>query len=200
MNKDLADVLGNFVSRVTKFCRSKFGETVPEGGSYGPRETALIEDLQTRLEAYQTHMEAVEVRKSAAELRAIWALGNEYLQAAEPWAVYKTNPEEAAGIIRLSLNLIALYGQLSAPFIPDAAQTLRRAMGQTDPLWPEDLAQALTRCAAGDGSDPAHRWCAAGRPTWAPAGAGPGAGAARPPRSRFGARTRDPGHRCGLLQ
>ena len=150
VNKDLADVLGNFVSRVTKFCRSKFGESVPEGGSYGPRETALISDLQRRLETYQTHMEAVEVRKSAAELRAIWALGNEYLQAAEPWAVYKTNPEEAAGIIRLSLNLIALYGQLSAPFIPDAAHILRQAMGQTDPLWPEDLTQALTRCAAGD--------------------------------------------------
>jgi methionyl-tRNA synthetase len=123
---------------------------VPEGGSYGPRETALIADLQNRLETYQTHMEAVEVRKSAAELRAIWALGNEYLQAAEPWAVYKTNPEEAAGIIRLSLNLIALYGQLSTPFIPDAAHTLRQAMGQTDPLWPEDLTQALTSCAAGD--------------------------------------------------
>ena len=150
VNKDLADVLGNFVSRVTKFCRSKFGESVPEGGSYGPRETALIADLQNRLETYQTYMEAVEVRKSAAELRAIWALGNEYLQAAEPWAAYKINPEEAAGIIRLSLNLIALYGQLSAPFIPDAAQTLRQAMGQTDPLWPEDLADALTCCTVGD--------------------------------------------------
>jgi methionyl-tRNA synthetase len=90
------------------------------------------------------------VRKSTADLRAIWALGNEYLQAAEPWAVYKTNPEEAAGIIRLSLNLIALYGQLSAPFIPDAAHILRQVMGQTDPLWPEDVTQALTRCAAGD--------------------------------------------------
>ncbi len=33
VNKDLADVLGNFVSRVTKFCRSKFGEAVPEGGA-----------------------------------------------------------------------------------------------------------------------------------------------------------------------
>ncbi|PKP63271.1 MAG: methionine--tRNA ligase, partial [Alphaproteobacteria bacterium HGW-Alphaproteobacteria-8] len=35
VNKDLSDVLGNFVSRVTKFARSKFGETVPEGGAYG---------------------------------------------------------------------------------------------------------------------------------------------------------------------
>ncbi len=39
VNKDLADVLGNFVSRITKFCRSKFGEVVPEGGTYGPAET-----------------------------------------------------------------------------------------------------------------------------------------------------------------
>ena len=57
-----------------------------------------------------------------------------------PGPCIKPIPEEAAGIIRLSLNLIALYGQLSAPFIPDAAHTLRQAMGQTDPLWPEDLA------------------------------------------------------------
>jgi methionyl-tRNA synthetase len=35
VNKDLADVLGNFVSRVTKFCRSKFGEAVPAGGALG---------------------------------------------------------------------------------------------------------------------------------------------------------------------
>ncbi len=45
MNKDLADVLGNFVSRITKFCRSKFGEAVPAGGTYGDREAALIADL-----------------------------------------------------------------------------------------------------------------------------------------------------------
>ena len=36
MNKDLADVLGNFANRVTKFCRSKFGEEVPDEGTPGP--------------------------------------------------------------------------------------------------------------------------------------------------------------------
>ena len=38
VNKDLADVLGNFVSRVTKFAAARFGETVPAGGAYGPAE------------------------------------------------------------------------------------------------------------------------------------------------------------------
>ena len=41
VNKDLADVLGNFVSRVTKFCRSKFSEAVPEGGALGALEAEL---------------------------------------------------------------------------------------------------------------------------------------------------------------
>ncbi len=102
MNKDLADVLGNFVSRVTKFCRSKFGETVPEGGDYGPRETALIADLTARVAAYQAAMEAIEVRKAAQELRAIWVAGNEYLQAAAPWTVHKTDPAAAAAMVRLA--------------------------------------------------------------------------------------------------
>ena len=150
VNKDLADVLGNFVSRVTKFCRSKFGEVVPSGGEYGQREQNLIDNLQLRLDAYQNHMEAVDVRKSAAELRAIWVLGNEYLQSAEPWAIFKDDPNAAAATVRMSLNLIALYGQLSEPFIPDASEILQSAMGQNRPPWPESIKDSLEQLKAGD--------------------------------------------------
>ena len=150
VNKDLADVLGNFVSRVTKFCRSKFGEVVPSGGEYGQREQNLIVNLQLRLDAYQNHMEAVDVRKSAAELRAIWVLGNEYLQSAEPWAIFKDDPNAAAATVRMSLNLIALYGQLSEPFIPDASEILQSAMGQNRPPWPESIKDTLEQLKAGD--------------------------------------------------
>jgi methionyl-tRNA synthetase len=150
VNKDLADVLGNFVSRVTKFCRSKFGEAVPSGGTYGPREAALIAELTARVAAYQAAMEAMEVRKSAQELRAIWVLGNEYLQAAAPWTVHKTDPEAAAAITRLALNLICLYAALSSPFIPDAAASMTAAMGRRDAPWPEDVAAALETLKPGD--------------------------------------------------
>ena len=149
VNKDLADVLGNFVSRVTKFCRSKFGETVPEGGAWGPQEEALIAELSERLGAYERHMEAIEIRKAAAELRAIWVAGNEYLQAAAPWAAFKEDPERAAAIVRLSLNLARLYAVLSAPFIPDAAQALRDALGVEEAGWPEDIRAALQTLPAG---------------------------------------------------
>ncbi|SDY36228.1 methionine--tRNA ligase [Citreimonas salinaria] len=142
VNKDLADVLGNFASRVTKFCRSKFGEAVPEGGTPGEIEERLIADLTAKLREYETHMEAIEIRKAAAALRAAWVLGNEYLQEAAPWSTFKTDPEQAAMQIRLALNLIRLYAIVSQPFIPDASAQLREAMA-TDDAWPEDVPAAL---------------------------------------------------------
>jgi methionyl-tRNA synthetase len=143
VNKDLADVLGNFVSRVTKFAKSKLGEAVPEAGTFGPMETALIADLGARIADYTRAMEAMEVRKAAGELRAIWVIGNEYLQAAAPWSVVKTDPEHAQAQIRLALNLIRIYAILSAPFIPDAAETMMAAMGSTDWTWPSDVHAAI---------------------------------------------------------
>ncbi len=149
INKDLADVLGNFVSRVTKFCRGKFGEEVPAGGSYGAAEAAVMAEIAKRLKVYEANMEAVELRKAAADLRAIWAAGNEYLQAAAPWTIYKESPEDAAAIVRFALNLIRLYGVLSGPYIPDASKTILAAMNASDAAWPEDLEADLSALPAG---------------------------------------------------
>jgi methionyl-tRNA synthetase len=142
-NKDLSDVLGNFVSRITKFCRSKFSEAVPEGIAMGAAEDQLIADLTTRLKAYEGFMDAIEVRKAAAELRGIWVLGNEYLQANAPWTAFKTDPETAAMQVRVGLNLIRLYAVLSEPFIPDASAAMLAAMKTEDASWPTDIAAAL---------------------------------------------------------
>ncbi|MEO0938591.1 MAG: methionine--tRNA ligase [Pseudomonadota bacterium] len=149
VNKDLADVLGNFVSRVTKFCRSKFGETVPEAGTFGPAEAQLIADLEARLVRLAQHMEAMDIRKAAAELRAIWVAGNEYLQSAAPWTVFKTDPDQAAAPIRLALGLIPFYAAVSAPFIPDAAAAMSAAMGGTPLDWPNRAEDAIAQLAPG---------------------------------------------------
>jgi len=151
VNKDLADVLGNLVSRVTKFAVAKFGGQVPAGGRFGPLETALIADLGVRIAEYTRLMAAMEVRKSAAELRAIWVVGNEYLQAAAPWSVVKTDPAQAEAITRLALNLIRVYAILSAPFIPDAAAAMLAAMGTRDAGWPHDISAAMRALSPGHG-------------------------------------------------
>ena len=143
INKDLADVLGNFVSRVTKFCRSKFGEEVPETSGFRNIEIELIDELQARINKYQTFLETLEIRKASSELRKIWVLGNEYLQKTEPWAIYKFEPKTSGMIINLSINLIRLYAILSEPFIPDTSQKIMLAVNSEDWGWPNSVENAL---------------------------------------------------------
>lgn len=112
VNRDLADVLGNFVNRILKFNESKFEGVVPAGGEPGPLEEKLFADVSARLADLAEQMDAIEIRKSAQALRALWVVGNEYLQEAAPWTAIKTDRDRAAVIVRTALNLAALYAKI----------------------------------------------------------------------------------------
>jgi len=128
VNADLANVLGNFVNRITKYAGSKFDGKVPSAGTPGDDEAWIAGELKTHLEALVAHLEAMEFRKASGEARAIWAAGNEYLTRAEPWVKYKTDVDAAAVGVRTGLNLAALFGVIAQPFIPDAAKTILDAL------------------------------------------------------------------------
>jgi methionyl-tRNA synthetase len=151
VNRDLADVLGNFVNRILKFCEARFGGVVPEGGEPGELEARLVETVGERLADLTAQFEAIEVRKSAQALRALWVLGNEYLQEAAPWTAIKTDPVRAAVIVRTAINLVGLYARISAPVIPFAAEAMALAVGEAwPPTWPgEDVAAELARVPTG---------------------------------------------------
>ena len=124
---------------------------MPEGGEYGEAEAAVTAEIARRTKAYENHWEAMEIRKAAAELRAIWAAGNEYLQAAAPWVTIKQDPGRAAASIRMGLNLIRLYAILSRPFVPDASDAMLAALGVEGDAeaWPGDIGEALATLPAG---------------------------------------------------
>jgi methionyl-tRNA synthetase len=129
VNSDLANVLGNFVNRITKYCKSKFDGQLPAAGTPGEDEAWMEAELKTRLKTLMQHYEEMEFRKAAAETRAIWAAGNEYLTRAEPWVKYKNDVDAAAVGVRTGLNLVALFGILAQPFIPTAAAKILDALG-----------------------------------------------------------------------
>ncbi|HJV42815.1 MAG TPA: methionine--tRNA ligase, partial [Caulobacter sp.] len=84
-------------------------------------------------------------------LRALWVVGNEYLQEAAPWTAIKTDRDRAAVIVRTALNLVALYAKISAPFIPFAAEKIGEAFGLDFPAqWPSsDGAAELSKLTVG---------------------------------------------------
>ena len=150
INVDLANVLGNFVNRILKFNEAKFGGVVPDGGEIGPIEETLFADVSARLLELTAQLDAMEFRKAAQELRSLWVRGNEYLQEAAPWTVFKTDEAKAAAIVRTALNLVGLFARASAPFIPFSAQQIADAVGESVAAWPSpDARHELTRLPAG---------------------------------------------------
>jgi methionyl-tRNA synthetase len=138
VNSDLANVLGNFVNRITRFAGTKFEGVVPSGGIVGPVEAELLADVQAKIAAITAAHESMEFRKAAAETRALWVRGNEYLQTAAPWTIIKTDEAQAAMIVRTGLNLVALFAILAQPFVPVAAGSILDAMGvpAKNRMWP----------------------------------------------------------------
>ena len=151
VNKDLADVFGNFVNRILKFAEARFEGVVPDGGEDGPLELKLHADLREKLADLTAQMEAFEVRKAAQALRAIWVLGNEYLTEAAPWTAIKTDRDRAAVVVRTGLQLVALFARICAPVLPFTSAIVAQAMGQGAPGgWPSADAKAeLARVEAG---------------------------------------------------
>jgi methionyl-tRNA synthetase len=136
VNKDLNGMLGNFVSRVSKLAEKNFGPRVPaaQSGGFG-LDAAVNEKLAELTEA----MDACKFRNAIAALRGLWAIGNEFMTAAEPWALIKNGEHDrAAAVLNECFQLMDLYARASKPFIPDAADKIANVFANSrDFSWPD---------------------------------------------------------------
>lgn len=146
VNGDLGGKLGNFVNRTLSLTAKRFpgpdgAAQVPDGGTPGDVEAELAAAVQAALDEVAALYEAMEFRKVAKAVRELWALGDAYLERREPWRLVKTDPDQAAMVLRTAINLIPIMAAAAAPIIPTAAATAAAAVGRTAGTWPAvDLA------------------------------------------------------------
>ncbi|MBQ3038954.1 MAG: methionine--tRNA ligase, partial [Alphaproteobacteria bacterium] len=136
VNKDLNGMLGNFVSRVCKLTAKNFGNNVPNAGAM---DSDLESQINEKLSELTAALDGCEFRAAIAALRGLYAIGNEYMTAREPWALVKNGDMDAAGaVLNECFQLIDLYARVSAPFIPTAAEKMQNVFTTTHDLsWPE---------------------------------------------------------------
>lgn len=151
VNKDLNDVLGNFVNRVLKMTANNFGQQIPLRGNVTEAETTLYTLLDSLIATYTKYLSDLEYRKAMSVLREIWTAGNNYLAQTEPWKVVKTDTDYAGTILNTALNLIRLYAHLSAPIMPQTAQKMIDIFEVSDDLsWPDaPMSVYLTKLSTG---------------------------------------------------
>ena len=149
VNSDLANVFGNFINRITKFALSKFDGIVPyaSDNSENIYQNKLDFDtfvaIQDKISEIADGHDKMDFRYAASQTRALWVLGNEYLQVKAPWTLYKTDIEEAARGVRFGLNMCALFSIIASPFIPETASRVLDALGveKQKRFWPTNGSQ-----------------------------------------------------------
>lgn len=122
VNKDLADILGNFCNRtlslVYRYCNGRVDASLLRS------DVALESDIRDAINAIDDAMDGLRFRAAAQALRALWVIGNEYITANEPWSVMKSDPERATAVLYNCLHLMRIFAIVSRPFIPFTSQKI----------------------------------------------------------------------------
>jgi methionyl-tRNA synthetase len=147
INKDLADVLGNFVQRVLSLWHRFFQGVVPKDLLPQEIDSQLFSQVRERIDGVYSSFYHLHFRLALQNIRSLWALGNEYITQKEPWHLFKNGQKEEGLLVLLhGLYLIRCCAFAGYCVIPKASQKIMELLNLSD--------NPGANCLKGDGNMP----------------------------------------------
>ncbi|MBQ4337596.1 MAG: methionine--tRNA ligase subunit beta, partial [Lentisphaeria bacterium] len=147
-NSDLANDLGNFLSRVIKLTGRSCGGAVPAAGALQEEDLEFMAAAAEAVKAMPEALAAMKIDRGLDAVLNIARAGNRYFEKTAPWKLAKEgNTERLNTVLNVAAEALFKAAVLLNPVMPEKTAELGRALGYSAEEF------AACRIAALDGAD-----------------------------------------------
>ena len=131
INMDLANDLGNLVSRTTAMVEKYFGGTLPAERENSDADCDLKTMASTLRDRYEAEMERFQFQNALEQIFKTIQRANKYIDENAPWTLAKDQGNRArlATVMYNLLETVRICAVLLTPFIPDSAEKIFDQIG-----------------------------------------------------------------------